>query len=788
MTALGSLTKPARIFVACVVAAGASAVAHAAYEVCVTGVPKEWLILAGLTLLSGSITVKVPSVPATISVSETFVFTSVLLFGPAPGILTVALDGLVISLWLRKKQREVFRAAFNVAAPAASIWVSSHFFYLLTDTIPLALRSPAPITNLLLPLTAFTTLYFLLNSWLIAVAIGFENRVPAFRVWRENFFWLGLNYFGGASVAALLVASSHRISWTTLGIIVPLLVISYLTYKTAMGRLEDTTRHLSHLNLLHLSTIETLARAIDARDGVTHDHIRRVQVSAVSLAKRLGVSDDSLLRAIEAAALLHDLGKLRIPEHILNKPGRLTPEEFEQIKTHSRAGAEILSSIEFPYPVVPIVRHHHENWNGTGYPDGLSGTEIPIGARILAVVDCFDALTSDRPYRPALGETDALEILVERRGTMYDPVIVDTFLALHQELSDAIPDGTLQASIETSRTRAVTPGWSDSCSLSPKECRAPLAAELGDRNTSSIQRGYVAASAASAVRTLAALPEVSSVLAFVYRADDDDIELAAVVGEQPPASLLDGRAPLTASRWVASNRHGLTNVSAVLDLGPAAVQPPGQYLSSLSRPVSDSDGFLGVISLYSRSAAPFTQTHVAAVDAHGASLLQNGSSFLDSGGGDRRAVRFVVCASGQTAAPDSCGTTAGALSDSAIILVRTASHSATDVIPDQTTIALSAVLKVAVRSADCVVRLRSDEILALLPGAGPDVAQSVCERVIRAIVTTRDATGLSPDSLMLVSFATCPLDGETLEDLIAAARLRSLGIGRIEMGTSASLH
>jgi len=120
--------------------------------------------------------------------------------------------------------------------------------------------------------------------------------------------------------------------------------------------------------------------------------------------------------------------------------------------------------------------------------------------------------------------------------------------------------------------------------------------------------------------------------------------------------------------------------------------------------------------------------------------------------------------------------------------VRTASHSATDVIPDQTTIALSAVLKVAVRSADCVVRLRSDEILALLPGAGPDVAQSVCERVIRAIVTTRDATGLSPDSLMLVSFATCPLDGETLEDLIAAARLRSLGIGRIEMVKSASLH
>src|SRR5438045_833870 len=191
-----------------------------------------------------------------------------------------------------------------------------------------------------------------------------------------------------------------------------------------MGRAEDSYSHLTELNRLYLSTIETLAMAIDAKDQVTHGHIRRVQAYAVGLAKRIGVNDVKLIKAIEAAALLHDMGKLAVPEHILNKPGKLTPAEFEKMKLHATVGAEILSAIDFPYPVVPIVRHHHESWNGTGYPDGLKGTDIPIGARILSVVDCFDALTSDRPYRPRLPDTEALKILTDRLGSIYDPLIV----------------------------------------------------------------------------------------------------------------------------------------------------------------------------------------------------------------------------------------------------------------------------------------------------------------------------------------------------------------------------
>src|SRR6185295_16385860 len=146
-----------------------------------------------------------------------------------------------------------------------------------------------------------------------------------------------------------------------------------------------------------------LATAIEAKDGVTSDHIRRVQKFAIGLAKALGVTDEKTIKAINAAALLHDTGKLAVPEHILNKPGKLTPLEFEQMKLHVDVGADILSAIDFPYPVVPIVRAHHESWDGSGYPNGLKGTEIPIGARLLSVVDCFDALTAghDRAGRAA---------------------------------------------------------------------------------------------------------------------------------------------------------------------------------------------------------------------------------------------------------------------------------------------------------------------------------------------------------------------------------------------------
>ena len=429
------LPNTTRAYIVVVVAAGSVMVGQSFVQLYLHNTGWTWTILALLTLISGSATVNLPSLPATVSVSETFVFTSVLMFGPAAGTLTVALDALVISFWSYRKGHPTYKILFNVCAVSLSLWVASHLYYLLSPYGPFYYIKNEQIAlgSLLWPLLAFTLAYYGINTWLITIAIALERHTSAFRIWREHFIWIALNYFGGASVAALLVSytANRDVDYTFLVVIVPLLVVLYLTFSTSMGRVEDANRHLIQLNSLYMSTIETLAMAIDAKDQITHGHIRRVQSYAVGLAKSMGVTDEPQIRAIEAAALLHDMGKLAVPEYILNKPGPLTPAEFEKMKLHASVGADILSSIEFPYPVVPIVRHHHESWDGSGYPDKLAGSDIPIGARILSVVDCFDALTSDRPYRPRLSDKEALRILQERRGTMYDPLVVDTFARVH---------------------------------------------------------------------------------------------------------------------------------------------------------------------------------------------------------------------------------------------------------------------------------------------------------------------------------------------------------------------
>src|SRR5262249_22029297 len=243
---------------------------------------------------------------------------------------TVALDALVISFWSYRRGQPSYKIIFNVAAVSLTLWVASHLYYVLSPYGPLYQLQDRTIgiRSLLWPLLVFTVTYYALNTGLISLAISLERGASPFKIWRENFLWIALNYFGGASIAALFVTYAKDLDYSFLVVIVPLLVVLYFTFSMSMGRVEDSNRHLSELNSLYMSTIETLAMAIDAKDQITHGHIRRVQGYAVGLAKALGVTDEAQIRAIEAAALLHDMGKLAVPEYILNKPGPLTPTEF----------------------------------------------------------------------------------------------------------------------------------------------------------------------------------------------------------------------------------------------------------------------------------------------------------------------------------------------------------------------------------------------------------------------------------------------------------------------------
>lgn len=582
-----------------------------------------WILLTGVTALTGTYAVKIPGVVVRLSVSEPIVFLSTLLFGPAPGTVTAAVDALVMSLRLPPRLRTPHRILFNVGALAITVLPSAFLYFQLAG---LDMRSPkyGPLDSFVGPLYLFALCVFVFNSGLVALAVSVERGLSAFYVWKSQFLWLSASYLSSAAIAAILVVFTNTFDLALAGVLLPLVVVSFLAVRTTLGRLDDTNKHLSEVNSLYLSTIETLAMAIDAKDQVTHGHIRRVQRYAVALAKALGVSDERQIRAIEAAALLHDMGKLAIPEFILNKPGKLTSREFEVMKTHAAVGADLLSSIHFPYPVVPIVRHHHENWDGSGYPDGIRGSDIPVGARILSVVDCYDALTSDRPYRPAMTAEAALEILSQRRGKMYDPLVVDAFIREHarlraeSELQD-LPAVILANHSDVSHATELlvdTP----SIQAAPIESLRLLAHLAPFPAGSSL--GTVCRQLIGSIRGIASFDTM-----VIYAIDDASSDAIAVFADGSGGrSLASARVPIAErmTGWVAAHRTAVWNTDAALDLS-ATGQDTDLALGS-SLPLCHNDVLFGVLSMYGRADQEITVAQRRALE----SLLPTISSALSS--------------------------------------------------------------------------------------------------------------------------------------------------------------
>jgi putative nucleotidyltransferase with HDIG domain len=702
------------------------------------------------------------------------------MFGPAAATVVVVLDTLVISFWLGRSANPPSRLLFNVSAPAVAIWLSSHAFFSLTGIVPLALV-PQPIIGLLFPLFGLAVLYFLLNSWLIAFAVAFQKRQSAFLIWRNNLLWLSLNYFSGASVAALLLPYLLGVEYAFIriaGILLPILTISYLTLKTALGRVEDANRHFGELRTLYLSTIETLAMAIDAKDQITHGHIRRVQRYAIGLAKHLGVSDPVQISAIEAASLLHDMGKLAIPEYILNKPGRLTETEFEKMKAHAAVGADILSAIDFPYPVVPIVRHHHEHWDGHGYPDGISGTAIPIGARILSVVDCFDALTSDRPYRPRLPDDDAIKIVLQRRGTMYDPLVVDAFLEVHGMLIAEQAEATSQAN---EGLAAISRGTVASHSTDPGPRLDDISSSTGEMmilfdlaNNLSGQLPLTDAAEIISNHLRHIVPAAVCVF-YIYDGVADEIRASFATGDN--ASHFNGLAIPRGQRlsgWVAANVKTIVNSDPVLDLGEAARGITPRLLSCLSTPLVCENQLVGVLSLYSVHRDHFTEEHRRIVEAIARQASKSIKSSLDT---ERAAFARTPEAAADTFASTRTpphGVPSLRSQGLSILLVharRTRSSGGSTIILEQQLRGALVRIGPHVPGSVEVLPYADDEMLVLLRHTGgKESATAAAKLLADYLVVDGDSSAGCYDRSAGIGVASAPGDGRTVEELVATAR------------------
>src|SRR5258708_17312692 len=399
----------ARLFIAVVVLCGTTVLSYTVLHGASRD-PLKFLCYLIIALVASRLKVNLPGITGTMSVNFLFLLLGVLELSFSE---TMALGcAAVVVQCLDRERPAPIQVAFNVCSTALAILAT--FVAYRNPFLHRLVGNPA--TLLLLA----ACVYFVANTVPVAAVISLTERKSLRRIWADCYFWSFPYYLVGAGVAGMMSWLHGFTDWQTSLLTLPVVYLIYRSYRLYLGKLEDEKRHVEEMADLHMRTIEALALAIEAKDQTTHDHLQRVRVYAVEVAKELKVDREGM-EALQAAALLHDIGKLAIPEHIISKPGRLTPEEFEKMKIHPVVGAEILERVRFPYPVVPIVRAHHEKWDGSGYPLGLKATQIPVGARILAAVDFLDPLASDRQYRRALPLGEAMSKLHEESGKPFPP-------------------------------------------------------------------------------------------------------------------------------------------------------------------------------------------------------------------------------------------------------------------------------------------------------------------------------------------------------------------------------
>jgi len=392
-----------------------------------------------IAVLASTMKVQLPGMKSTISVNFLFVLLGVLELSLPEALVIGCAAALVQSLWKSKSRPDPVKILFNLLSLTANAIFLTYSVY---HFLAVPFKNSAPLLLLAAALT-----YFLCNSVPLAIVISLVEGCPLRKLWMETYFWYLPYNLAGAALVGLIHVCNHYFGWQNALLILPIMYGIHRAFQLYLDRLDDQKKrveiearqvvaeklHVEEVCSLHMRTIEGLALAIDAKDHTTHEHLHRVRLYASEIAKELGLNELEV-DALNAAALLHDIGKLAVPDHIISKPGRLTPEEFEKMKIHPVVGADILERVAFPYPVAPIVRSHHEKWDGSGYPDGLKGEEIPIGARILAAVDCLDAVASDRQYRNALPLEKAMKLVVEESGRSYDPKVVEILARRYREL------------------------------------------------------------------------------------------------------------------------------------------------------------------------------------------------------------------------------------------------------------------------------------------------------------------------------------------------------------------
>jgi len=414
-------------------------------------------------------------------------------------------------------------------------------------------------------------------------------------------------------------------TWGSTVLLLPAFLLVLYSYSLRTRQLKAERKHTQELGDVHMRMVEALALTIEAKDQTTHDHLQRVKVFCVEVGKELKLND-SEMQALSVASLLHDIGKLAVPEYIISKPGKLSVEEFEKVKIHPNVGAEILERVGFPYPVAPIVRAHHEKWDGSGYPKGLRGTEIPIGARILSAVDYVDALASDRQYRRGMTANEVVTKLQEQAGKAFDPNIVGILRRRFSELEGMVRRKALVEPTPNVPADSMTRGQEPEAGLAVWDAPAPTrqGGDILDLISSARQEAQALFDLSRDLGASLSLSETLSVLSVKLNnlIPHDAIAVFVLRGEKLIPEYVNGedfrslaslQIPLGEGLcgWVAQNQKVIVNGNPAVEVGSANdLMKTTKLQSALAAPLLGLKGIVGVLALYRLEASTFTSENL----------------------------------------------------------------------------------------------------------------------------------------------------------------------------------
>ncbi|HVI07600.1 MAG TPA: HD domain-containing phosphohydrolase [Candidatus Binatia bacterium] len=751
-----------------------------------------------VAVLASSLKVQLPGIDGTMSVNFLFILLGTMEL-TLPETLVIGCSAtLVQSVWQTRNRLDPVKVLFNVfgmmANASALCYVSYHWLASLAGAgKPLLLMVAALV-------------FFLANTLPISVVIALTENKSSRRVWSECYFWSFPYYLVGAAAVGLVGIINWRAGWETSLLVLPLIYWVYRSYRLYLGRLEAEKerveiekQHVEQIASLNMRTIEALALAIEAKDHTTHTHLQRVRTYAVEIAKEMGLPPEEI-EALRAAALLHDIGKLAVPEHIINKPGKLTPEEFEKMKVHPLVGAEILERVAFPYPVAPIVRSHHERWDGSGYPAGLWGEQIPIGARILSVVDCLDALASHRQYRQAMPLDVAMERVKERSGTWFDPKVVEILDRRYQGLEKTartkdegfVPSGfSKEMRVErghapaTGFERCETPqnesDFLTSIASARQEAQAmfELSQDLG--NSLSLSETLSVLS-----MRLRKLVPYDSIAVFVNRNGWLLPEL--VSGENFRAlSSLKIRVGEGLCGWVAENCKPIINGNPQVEPGYSADAEKNVALTSaLAVPLEGLNGVVGVLAMYHSAQDAFTPDHLRILLAVASKVALSVENALKYQQAESSATTDFL-----TGLPNARSlfmhlaqevARCKRMKNSLAVMVcdidglKKINDSYGHLEGDKLLREFSARLRDACRGYDYVARMGGDEFVVTAPGLTPEAAQDKANRLNQAAIEAGRATCGRDVVSLSVGTAFCPDDGYDVEALLTEADRRMYAV------------